>query len=411
MGISVSEDSMKKISASRAAGRALLIAGTLLVAAAANAAEAPWAGTRKADILDPQYQMAAYSIDVPSGWKFAGTIARDPGCHSSGPGLKYTTQSPDGLTAVIALPGMTWSWTTSASIKKTMESSFCPPIDIDSAASFLINIAVPNLHPNTKIVSVLNILPEGQAALAAQLQQARQQNAEMARRYGQPPQKLTADAARVRVQYNRDGHPVEEQILSVVDCFESQFPAMFAQPAYSRRTCQSRSTVIARAPAGHLDDLLNSAQLKAFNQSLQVNQAWNSRVSADAQAAFQRAQRSSDQQFQAMMQKSRQDHEQLMANGRAFQQQQRASTDNALAADRAKQNAIDASAHATALYSLDRQEFKNPATGQTIEASSQYNHQWLSSDGTTLIQTNDHGFDPNGQVYPVSQSWAALVPK
>lgn len=82
-----------------------------------------------------------------------------------------------------------------------------------------------------------------------------------------------------------------------------------------------------------------------------------------------------------------------------------------MAQDRARQNAIDNSAHQTALYSLDRQEFKNPNTGQTIEASSQYNHQWISSDGSTLIQTNDHGYDPNGQVYPVSQSWSELVPK
>jgi hypothetical protein len=56
-------------------------------------------------------------------------------------------------------------------------------------------------------------------------------------------------------------------------------------------------------------------------------------------------------------------------------------------------------------------DFKNPATGQTIEASNQYNHQWLSSDGSTLIQTQDHNFDPNGQVYPGSQSWTELVPK
>jgi hypothetical protein len=72
---------------------------------------------------------------------------------------------------------------------------------------------------------------------------------------------------------------------------------------------------------------------------------------------------------------------------------------------------MDASAHATALYSLDRQEFRNPATGQIVEASSQYNHQWMSSDGSTLIQTNDHTLDPNGMVYPVSQSWTELVPK
>jgi hypothetical protein len=82
-----------------------------------------------------------------------------------------------------------------------------------------------------------------------------------------------------------------------------------------------------------------------------------------------------------------------------------------MAADRAQQAGIDAAAHASVLQSLDQQEFRNPATGQIIQASSQYNHQWMSSDGTTLIQTNDHTLDPNGSVYPVSQSWTELVPK
>jgi hypothetical protein len=113
---------------------------------------------------------------------------------------------------------MTWTWTSSASLKKAMESQHCPDVDVDSASSFLINIAVPILHPNAKIVSVLPLRPEGQAALAAQLEQKRRQNAAMAKQYGQPPQKLNLDGARVRVQYVRDGQPVEEQLLSMVDC-------------------------------------------------------------------------------------------------------------------------------------------------------------------------------------------------
>ena len=64
-----------------------------------------------------------------------------------------------------------------------------------------------------------------------------------------------------------------------------------------------------------------------------------------------------------------------------------------------------------ALYAGDKQEFTNPNTGQTIQTNNQYSHQWMSSDGTTLIQTNDHTYDPNGQVYPISQSWTELVPK
>jgi len=222
---------------------------------------------------------------------------------------------------------------------------------------------------------------------------------------------VSLDGARVRIQYLRDGKAVEEQLLSVVDCLESQFGAMFAQPAYARRVCQSRSIIITRVPQGHLDELLASPQFLAFNKSIQGNHDWDTRLAHDQMAAFQKSQAANNAQFQANMQKSRDDNARLLANGKAFQDNMRASTDAAMANDRARQNAIDASAHATALYSLDRQEFKNPSTGQTIEASSQYSHQWMSSDGSTLIQTNDHSYDPNGQVYPVSQSWTELNPK
>jgi hypothetical protein len=400
-----------KVDRSAHIGLVMATLGALLACCCANAAQISWSGTRKAEISDPKYQMTAYTLEVPSGWKFAGTIARDPGCHSNGAGLKYTMQSPDGVTALAFLPGMAWSWTSNPSIQKMMDSQHCPGVDIDSAASFLINIAVPTLHPKAKIIAVLPLAPDGQASLAAQLDKKRQQSADMARQYGQQPPKLSLDGARVRIQYVRDGQPVEEQILSVVDCTESQFAALYAQPAYVRRTCSSRSTVITRAPQGSLDRLLADPQLLILNKSVQINHDWDNRVARDMQAAFQKFQAANNAQFQAGMQKSRDDNARLMANGKAFQDNMRASTDHALANDRAQQNAIDASAHATALHSLDRQEFKNPATGQTIEASNQYNHQWMSSDGNTLIQTNDHAYDPNGQVYPVNQSWTELVAK
>jgi hypothetical protein len=380
-------------------------------AIAAQAASPSWSSTRKAEITDAAYQMTAYTLEVPAGWKFAGAIVRDPGCHSGGAGLKYTMQSPDGLTAVAVLPGMTWSWTDSASLQKIMETQHCPPIDIDSAAAFLVNIAVPSLRPNAKILSVQALKPEGQAAIAAQLEQSRRQNAQMAARFGQKPQQLSLDGARVRIRYTRDGQAIDEQLVSVVECTESQFVALYAQPAYRRRLCTSRNIVIMRAPQGRLDEFLDAPSLQSLNKSVQANPAWSERLARDQQAAFQKFQAANNAQFQANLAKGRQDNAQLLANGQKFQQNLRASTDAAMANDRQRQNAIDASAHATALYSLDRQEFKNPATGQTIEASNQYSHQWMSGDGSTLIQTNDHSFDPNGQVYPVSQSWTELVPK
>jgi hypothetical protein len=178
-----------------------------------------------------------------------------------------------------------------------------------------------------------------------------------------------------------------------------------------RRTCSSRNTQISRAPRGRLDEFLESPQLQSLNKSFQVNHEWTDRLAREDQAAFEKFQAANNALFQAGLERSRQQNAQLLANGQKFQDNMRASTNAAMANDQQRQNAIDASAHATALNSLDRQEFKNPSTGQTIEASNQYSHQWMSSDGSTLIQTNDHSYDPNGQVYPVSQSWTELVPK
>ncbi len=380
-------------------------------AASGHAASASWSSTRHVEIADAQYQMTAYTMDVPSGWKFAGTIVRPGGCHANGAGLSYTVQSPDGVTALVALPGVTWAWNTSAQKRKFMDQAHCSGIDIDSAASFLVNIAVPNLHPNAKVVSVEPLLPEGQAALAKQLEQMRQSNATMAANYHQQPQKLTLDGARVQVKYERDGKQVEELITSVVNCTTSNQMAMFNQPAAEQRTCTSRGTWITRAPAGQLDALLARPEFKALNGKLAINHDWDNRVAADMQAKFNQFQAQNNAQFQANLKANQAQFDQRIAQQKQFDANLKQGTDQAMAQDRARQNAIDNSAHQTALYSLDRQEFKNPNTGQTIEASSQYNHQWISSDGSTLIQTNDHGYDPNGQVYPVSQSWSELVPK
>jgi hypothetical protein len=367
------------------------------------------AGTRKVQVADPQYQMTAYTVDIPASWKFAGTIARVPGCHGNGAAIKYTAQSTDGLSAVAVMPGAAWSWASNPAMQKSMQATNCAAIDIDNAASFLVNIVVPNLRPGAKVVAMLPLKPEGQASLAEQLDKARQQNAAMARQYGQQPQTLSLDGATVRLQYERDGHAVEETITAVVDCTESQMAALFGQPAYRRRSCSARNEVIMRAPKGSLDALWT--QFKDLTKTVQINPEWQTRLLNDQQAAFQKQQAANNQQFQQNLRNNQAAFDQRVANNKVFQENMRARTDQALANDRAQQNAIDASAHATALHSLDRQDFKNPNSGQTIEASSQYNHQWISSDGSTLIQTNDHGYDPNGQVYPGNQSWSELVPK
>src|ERR1039457_4757280 len=130
--------------------------------------------TRRVEATDPTYQITAFTMEIPADWKFAGTIARPPGCHGTGASIKFTAQSPDGFSAVVGLPGVAWEWVSDENAQKYMA---CPAIDIDTAASFLVNIAVPHLRSNAKIVAVLPLPPEGQASLKDQLEKQIQQNA------------------------------------------------------------------------------------------------------------------------------------------------------------------------------------------------------------------------------------------
>ena len=377
-------------------------------APAAHAAKVSWSSTRKEEVVDPAYGMTAFTIEVPAGWKFAGMILRPGGCHpppTPASGLSYTSQSPDGVPAFVTLPGVSWTWTSNGT---NIMGPKCPStMNIATAAGLLLNIAVPNLHPNATKVTIVPLTQKLQDAVAAN----NERSAAGMRGYGLKGRQFQ-DAAQVRVEYERDGQQVEEAEFTVIDCMETPAPGMPMGPGrpwsqgYTKRTCSSRGTVIKRALKGRLDEVLAHAPAYA-----QINQEWDQRVIHDMTTRFQQMRAASDQQFQQNMANFKAQGEARLAAGRAFQQSMRASTDRALANDRAQQVAIDASAHATVLHSLDQQEFRNPATGQIVQASSQYNHQWMSSDGSTLIQTNDHTLDPNGSVYPVSQSWTELVPK
>lgn len=378
------------------------------IAARVDQAAALGGGTRQETVVDPAYNMTAFTLEIPSDWKFAGMILRPRGCHgpaTPAAGLSFTEQSSDGLTEVVDLPGVSWSWTSNGS---NALGAKCPSTtDINTAAALLLNIAVPNLHPNAKKVTLLPLPQSTLDGIAAQNQKlAGNMNA-----YGLKGSKQFVDAARVHVDYNQNGVAMEEVEFAVIDCSESQMMGMPTgtgrgwSKGYTRRICNSRGTSIRRAPLGKLDALLTSAK------PAQINPEWDQRVIQDMKTRFQELQAASDAAFKQNMANFKAQGEARLAAGRAFQQNLKASTDNAISADRQRQAAIDDSAHRTAMYSLDQQEFRNPSTGEVIRASNQYNHQWMSSDGSTLIQTDNHGFDPNGVVYPVSQSWTELVPK
>jgi hypothetical protein len=390
----------------------LATAGALLLCGCSHAAETA-SSTRKVEVTDPHYQMTAYSLEVPANWKFGGAILRQSdACHTTGGQLKYTMLAPDGTSAVITMPGAVWNWSADPLVVSAMVRANCLPNDIHSAANFLVNIAVPIIHPNAKIISVLPLTPQGQASVAAQLKSRLQQTSGIGgSRAGVPAVKWNIDGARVRIEYSQNGNVVEEQLQSIIDCNETQGVAMPRQQAYLSRHCSARNIYIVRAPKGHLDELLASALLENHNKSIQANNEWAERTMRDQWAAVKQAEAQSNAAFKQRMAANAQQFQAMVQQGKDFQNQQQASFASHMAAAEASSDARQNAAHQQANLSLNQADFTDPNTGQKVTASNQYAHQWMSSDNSTLLQTNDP-FDPNRSVTtnPASTTWTEITP-
>ncbi len=369
-------------------------------AGSAQTASVTWSGSRKVEVKDPAEGATAFSMEVPLGWKFEGTILRPGGCHApSTPadGLSYGSAGPDGLTAIGQMPGVSWEWASDG-----INPQKCKPVDITTAAGFLLNIAVPNTHPNARIIGIVPLPEKMRAGLEAQQQKL----ASGSGPYGQPMSQ-SIDAARVRVEYEIRGQLIEEQMGTVLTCMENHFPAypLMHRAARTLRHCQTHGTNFRRAPKGHLDQLLANSLAQP-----QIDPSWDAEVSRKMQAQYAAYKKASDDQFASIQNHFKEQTEAMLQHGRDVQASIKEGTDRAIANDRNTVAATSHAAHLTVLDSLNRQDFIDPSTGRKIETSNQYTHNWISSDKSEVVLNSDPTFDPNGAVDPNRQSWTELIP-
>jgi hypothetical protein len=356
-------------------------------------------GMRTVTVTDPGNNMTAFAVEIPSNWKFAGTILRPGGCHAPAvpaDGLSYAAVSPDGVTATMQLPGAAWDWSSDGSDPRGPK---CKIVNINSAAGFLLNIAVPNIHPYSKVLGIVPLSPEMQQGVDARRRQLAAQATHNMRN--------TLDAISVRIEYDLNGQTVDEQLGTVVTCMETQFPAypQMHRPARSQRACMSHGIYVKRALKGHLDELVGRKLPNA-----RVDQQWDAYISQKMREFFAAYQKKSNEQFQAIQDHYRQVTAGMVKRGQEFNDNLAASTRSAMAADRATVNATSHMAHQQVLDSLNRQDFIDPTTGRKIETSNQYTHNWISSDKSEVVLGDDPTFDPNGVIDPVRQSWTELIP-
>ena len=87
----------------------------------------------------------------------------------------------------------------------------------------------------------------------------------------------------------------------------------------------------------------------------------------------------------------------MIKRGQQFQNQLQDQTDHAMAQDRATQASIDHAAQQQVRDSLNRADFIDPNTGRD-ETSNQYSHNWISSDGSTVVIGSDLPSTPTARL-------------
>lgn len=66
-------------------------------------------GLTAAPIIDPAYNLKAFTITIPAGWKFQGTVIPGPEC-SGVPYPVFRAYSPDGLNEIRLEPTFNWTF-------------------------------------------------------------------------------------------------------------------------------------------------------------------------------------------------------------------------------------------------------------------------------------------------------------
>jgi hypothetical protein len=374
--------------------RSVLAAAAICLLSAAAVAQA----IVVAPIIDPAYNVKAFNINIPAGWKFQGTVLPGPEC-SRIPFPVFRAYSPDGLQEIRLQPAFNWTFHPNNKAFHGVSGclNYSGPV---SAADFLKKyeemIAGNGMH-------VIGPMPVGSVYETRVAHIAQNMTNSGANIHG------TAEAAAVRVETPNGTFIIEQRLRVYVECRIST-----SGPDTNGGGCSAHVDV-ERAPKGKLDalcaivdahDLANTPYEMAWVQ--QVKQTLAQRSQQDWANLTRQEQAGSamlKKQFDDFMATSQRNHEAFMAQQESsFRTHEAQMAQSASSFHSSMNNANNAmNARTTAAsdwvdYSLDQQT----VTGQggTQKVSSAYSQTWSSTVGnqTQWYQTNDPNANPNGSL-------------
>jgi len=377
---------------------ALVLGAASLTAVLALAHLATAQSLTAAAITDPAYNVKAFTITIPAGWKFQGTVIPGPDC-SNIPFPVFRAYSADGLSEMRLEP--TFEWTFHPALKNFHSPSGCLNFGHTlTATEFLKHYEEMTATSGMHVVGPMPIAPQYQKRVDGVANNMSHISADI---------QGSAEAAAVRVETSNGTFVIEQRLRVYVECRVSKATTGMAAGGGG---CSAHVDVV-RAPKGKLDalcaivdahDLVRTPHEDAWLQRvMQTNAARNRERMAQLTRQEQASSAMLKKQFDDFMATSQRNHEAFMAQQessfrthQAQMAQQSSSFHSSMNAANNAMNARSTAASDWVDYALDQQT----VTGQggTVKVSSSYGQTWSSTTGnqTQWYQTNDPNANPNG---------------
>jgi hypothetical protein len=319
--------------------------------------------------FDPVLNQNAYSILVPTGWKFQGEIVWVNGSPNPWPHLSVSNPVQHAAwrrfprffyVAGLANPNYPEG--------STLPSGFEVRPLAASPMDYVNSLLIPRMIAEVAKATDVRLISQVDMPDVAQTITDRD------------PLHRKATMQRFRIGYTAPDGPVEREFVTTI---------LEGQPKLGNVTWMADTTTV-RAPAGQLDKLLPT--FATINSSVKMQLPWFNTL-AQVQQAFLTHQ----EQMEAQMLRNQADAiNQRMAIMRQYAQQSSQMVSDEIHQRFAEQmQAKDEMQTREMHYINDTGGYKDPSDGSTVTLSAEYKYHYADNEGD-IIETNDPTYSPAG---------------
>jgi hypothetical protein len=351
---------------------------------------------------EPQKQVVAMSMLVPSDWTFAGgpKMVSPNDCVFTSARLGFVAMSPDKKSGLISTPAQVSMWSSDPQIVRSVRQDnqqyshmqVCK-LEQPQPLAQRISSLVGNFGKGATAVGQMEPVPGASDKLNASLRQANQALAAQGSH-------VEAELGRIRLKSN-EGDPSEGYLTAMQVVRTDRLPN-----GASIITIDVPMEVVSFAPQGKYAQM--DAMFRAMLDSIQVGPEFE-RTSMQASANMQHIKQQMKARINQIAANMAADNLNAARQQQAIRQGVQDYSNKVHANVAANRSAaLEHSSQQFSMYMGDQALYHDPSTGQNVQMSSGYGHAWASSTGNSneYILSDSPSFNPNGQVG--SGSWTQM---